>query len=247
ARTPEKLVDLLKKLRRLSQALLDAKLVIVKGNAKDPKVAKKVVMSEDGQMVDQIVFGIGGTPKFTPNPLKPTLDDPHVCEEAMASIKTAISDIKHSSQVHQMPLLTALSTTGVSKSRDTPMMMTPLYHWLGAVPHADKKKLEDQVELAKSEGLIRNYVIVRPSLLVDGQTQGTKEVKVGWEGKAPGETGEGAAVGYTITREDVGYFVCDSVVATNGADYLGRKYPSHIEVEEKNSIASLAMGPRLNA
>lgn len=122
-----------------------------------------------------------------------------------------------------MPLLTAISTTGISEKRDTPLIMSVLYHLLGAVPHADKKRLEEQVELAKTEGLIRDFVVVRPSLLIDGQTQGRKEVRVGWEGKTPGELGEGAAVGYTITREDVGHFVFDSVIAKNGADYAGKK------------------------
>ncbi|KAL8805732.1 MAG: hypothetical protein Q9182_001765 [Xanthomendoza sp. 2 TL-2023] len=221
---------MLKKQRRLSQALLGAKLVIFQGNAKDPQAMKQVVVDEDGQIVAQIlslaliIYGqTGGTPKFTPNPLKPTLDDLHVCEETMASINTALSDIKQSGRVHPMPLLTALSTTSISESLDTPMMMTPVYHWLGAVPHADKKKLENQVELAKREGLVREHMIIRPSLLIDSWSYGRKEVKGDWEGKAPGELGEGAAVGYTITREDVGYFVFDSIIAETGGDYMGKK------------------------
>lgn len=58
ARTPEKLEDMLKK-RGFSPALLDAKLVVVKGNAKDPEASKKAVVDGNGRMVDQIVFGIG--------------------------------------------------------------------------------------------------------------------------------------------------------------------------------------------
>lgn len=46
--------------RGLSQALLDAKLMIIQGNAKDPEAVQKVLLDPKGsQIVDQIVFGIG--------------------------------------------------------------------------------------------------------------------------------------------------------------------------------------------
>ncbi|KAL8739122.1 MAG: hypothetical protein Q9181_000151 [Wetmoreana brouardii] len=230
ARTPSKLVDMLKK-RMLSQALLDEKLVIIQGNAKDPDAAGKVLIDDNGQVVDSIVFGIGqsnqglagGRPKFTPNPLKPTLDDPHVCQDSIASINRALQGIVTSNQDARMPLLVAVSTTGLSESRDIPLAMIPLYYWMLGVPHADKKVLEDRIVEAKEKNLIRDFVIVRASLLVNGQTNGRKEIKVGWEGKAPGQLGNGAAVGYTITREDVGFFVFDSIIAKNGADLTGKK------------------------
>ena len=194
ARTPSKLQGMLKE-RGLSQALLDAKLVIIQGNAKDADAARKVLLDDNGQLVDQIVFGIGGTPRFS-NPLKPTLDDPTVCQDSIQSISTALRAIKASSgQTKQMPLLTAISTTGISENRDIPIMMVPLYHWMLAIPHADNKALEDCVEKAKEENLIRDFAIIKPSLLVDGQTNGKVDIKSGWEGKAPGTLGEGAAVG----------------------------------------------------
>ncbi|KAL8698801.1 MAG: hypothetical protein Q9201_006370 [Fulgogasparrea decipioides] len=230
ARTPSKLVDMLKK-RMLSQTLLDEKLVIVQGNAKDPEAAGKVLINDNGQVVDSIVFGIGrstqelagGAPKFTPNPLKPTLDDPHVCQDSIASINRALQGIAASSQDARMPFLVALSTTGISESRDLPLAMIPLYHWMLTIPHADKKVLESRVIEAKEKKLIRDFVIVRSSLLLNGQTNGRKEIKVGWEGKAPGQLGNGAAVGYTITREDVGFFVFDSIIAKGGTDLAGKK------------------------
>ncbi|KAL8713398.1 MAG: hypothetical protein Q9220_002597 [cf. Caloplaca sp. 1 TL-2023] len=209
--------------RGLSRKVLDAKLVIVQGNAKDPEAVKSVLVDGDGKVVDQIVFGIGGAPKFTPNPLKPTLDDPHVCRDSIASIKTALQSIAPSHQAERMPLVTVLSTTGIGEGRDIPLAMVPLYHWMLAVPHADKKALEEHVVEAKQQMLVRDFVIVRASLLIDGQTQGKKEVRVGWEGKAPGQLGNGAAVGYTISREDVGFFVFDSIVAKDGGELAGKK------------------------
>ncbi|KAI4125266.1 MAG: hypothetical protein LQ338_004357 [Usnochroma carphineum] len=210
--------------RGLSQSLLDAKLVIVQGNAKDPEAARKVLIDDNSHVVDRVVFGIGGKPKFTLNPLKPaTLDDPTVCQDSILGINTALRRIKSSGQATKMPLLAALSTTGISESRDLPIMMMFLYRLLGAVPHADKKVLEERIIEAKRENLIRDFVIIRPSFLLNGQTNGKTDIKVGWEGKAPGELGEGAAIGYTITRDDVGFFVFENVIANDGGDFLGRK------------------------
>ncbi|KAI4149300.1 MAG: hypothetical protein L6R39_002538 [Caloplaca ligustica] len=221
ARTPSKLQDMLKE-RGLSQALLDERLVVVQGNSKDPEAIEKVLV-EDGRVVNQIVFGIGGAPKFTPNPLRPTLDDPTVCQDSIQSIRTVLRRIKSSGQANQMPLLIALSTTGITDSRDIPILMVPLYHWMLAIPHADKKALEDRIMEARGEGTIRDYVIVRPSLFVDGRANGKAEIRVGWEGKAPGQPGEGAVIGYKITREDVGFFVFENVVAKDGGDFVGKK------------------------
>lgn len=92
-----------------------------------------------------------------------------------------------------------------------------------AIPHADKKALEDRIMEARGEGTIRDYVIVRPSLFVDGRANGKAEIRVGWEGKAPGQPGEGAVIGYKITREDVGFFVFENVVAKDGGDFVGKK------------------------
>ncbi|KAL8712060.1 MAG: hypothetical protein Q9225_007010, partial [Loekoesia sp. 1 TL-2023] len=163
-------------------------------------------------------------PKFTRNPLKPTFEDPTVYQDSILSINTALQIIKSSSgQASKMPLLTALSTTGISENQDVPIMMTPLYRWMLAVPHANKEVLEDRIVKAKEENLIRDYVVIRPSLLTDERINGKTEIKVSWEGKAPGKLGDGAAVGYKITREDVGYFVFESVIANSGGELVGKK------------------------
>ncbi|KAL8828874.1 MAG: hypothetical protein Q9170_006412 [Blastenia crenularia] len=222
ARTPSKLQDMLKG-RGISQELLDTKLVIIQGNAKDPEAAQKVLVDDNGQIVDQIVYGIGGKPKFTPRPWAPTLDDPTVCQDSISSINTALRTIKASGQTKQMPLISAISTTGMSQSRDIPLMMVPLYHWMLAVPHADKKVLEDRIVEAKEKQLIRDFVIVKASLLTDGKAHGKTKIRVGWEGKAPGTLGDGAAVGYTVSREDVGWFLHESVIANGDGELLGKK------------------------
>ncbi len=118
------------------------------------------------------------------------------------------------------PLLVALSTTGISsQGRDIPLAMIPLYHWLLAVPHKDKKAMETLLlnEMAKSadERAINDFVVVRPSLLTDGPRLGTEKVRVGEESKKP-------AVGYTISREDVGGWIFNEIVNGDGKDkYAG--------------------------
>ena len=112
-----------------------------------------------------------------------------------------------------MPLLTAISTTGISDTRDIPLAMLPLYHWMLRVPHSDKKIMEDRILEAQSMKVIKDFVLVRPSLLVDGPKQGLSKIKSGWEGKASNQKGRGAAVGYSISREDVGGFVFEEIIA----------------------------------
>ena len=214
ARTPQKLTDLLSK-RGIKEDITQSKLVIIQGNAKDQEAVSKVLVDESGKVADKIIFGIGthsshfpsrpyskliqpltptpgGTPKLTPNPLKPTLDDPVVCQSSMSTILSSVRAIFTSPSYHGQarPLVTAISTTGMSAKRDIPLLMIPLYHWLLAVPHADKKVMEEEVEKAKAEGVIREYVIVKPSLLMGENRLGRENIRVGWEGKEVFEPGD---------------------------------------------------------
>lgn len=119
----------------------------------------------------------------------------------------------------QKPILTAVSTTGISSKRDIPIAMIPLYHWLLRVPHADKKVMEALVEKAAARNVIRGYLIVRPSLLTDGKKLGSSSVRVGWENV----DGNGAAIGYTITRDDVGGFIFEKVIQNNAEEFTDKK------------------------
>lgn len=99
--------------------------------------------------------------------------------------------------------------------------MIPLYHWLLAALHADKKVMERLIEKAQADAVIKGYIIVGPSLLIDGRRQGLSKVKIGWENEDP--AGKGAAVGYGVSREDVGGFIFEEVVAKMGGNYIGKK------------------------
>lgn len=59
------------------------------------------------------------------------------------------------------------------------------------------------------------FVIVRPSLLTNGKALGGKKVKTGTE--------ERPAVGYMISREDVGLWMFENLVQGDGGAYVGQK------------------------
>ncbi|KAM0749337.1 hypothetical protein T439DRAFT_327058 [Meredithblackwellia eburnea MCA 4105] len=195
ARTPSKLIDLLTT-QGVSPDAITKRLSIVSGNAKDEKAVRKTLECvETGDLCQNIVFGIGGKPVFSPNPLKPTLDDPEVCQSTMRTLLLAISSIQYRSP----PTLLAISTTGLSSKRDVPILFLPLYHWLLAIPHQDKKVMEDLVLEARSANLLGSYTLVRPSLLTDGSEKEDTKVRVGND--------QEPKVGYTISRKDVGKWV----------------------------------------
>lgn len=65
--------------------------------------------------------------------------------------------------------------------------------------------------------LTDRYVIVRPSLLTNGKALGEKKIRTGTE--------ERPAVGYTISREDVGRWVFENLVRGGaGAGGEGKRY-----------------------
>lgn len=100
----------------------------------------------------------------------------------------------------------------------------PLYHWLLAVPHADKLEMERFLIEAsdKTEGPIGGFVAVKPSLLMDGVGKRASGLRVGWGG---GESeGEGPVVGYTAMRDDVGDWMFRELVSNEGRQkWAGRK------------------------
>ena len=104
--------------------------------------------------------------------------------------------------------------------------MMVIYHWLASVPHKDKKQMEAVLlaETAKSadERAIKNFVILRPSFLTDGKRMGTAKVRVGVESADAAKP----AVGYTISREDVGGWMFDEIVNGNGEERFAGKMVS---------------------
>lgn len=227
SRSSSKLQNLLLE-RNVSQSIIDTHLTVIQGDIRDVQAVARVLNPQPASKTSTkplylIISGIGRPPIFSPNPFSPTFDDPTVCQDAITTIFAALRTLPPSLP---KPVLAALSTTGISsRVRDVPLLMTPLYHWLLAVPHKDKKEMEAllQAEVAKPANnkcrAIKDFVIVRPSLLTDGARLGTNKIRVGTEG---GEIAS-PAVGYTISREDVGGWMFDQLVEGQGREkYAGK-------------------------
>lgn len=130
----------------------------------------------------------------------------------MATLVTALSEL----QPARKPLLLVVSTTGIGTKRDVPWLFYPLYHVFLAVPHKDKVVMESLVKNAVNDhptkpdnknrgGAIGGFVIVRASLLVDGERLGLQTIREGKESDKP-------AIGYTIRRSDVGNWLFERCI-----------------------------------
>ncbi|KAI4763253.1 hypothetical protein E4T52_04666 [Aureobasidium sp. EXF-3400] len=196
ARTPSKLTTSLET-QGLSESLL-ANLEIIQGNAKDIESVKTLLQTPTG-IVDTIVFGVGAAPKLRLHIMPVTLDDIEVCRTAMATLLSALDELKAVTK----PRLLVISTTGITKGpRDVPLLYVPLYHWFLHIPHVDKRVMEELKPAA--ERIVGEFAIVRPTLLMDGDGVGVAKVRYGLESNP--------ALGWTIDRKDVGNWLFEKGV-----------------------------------
>ena len=203
ARTPQKLVDMLLA-KGVPQATIDSKLHIAEGNIRDT-AAVRAMLVHDGRPVSMIISGIG------PHPTQNF--DKTLCQDAARIILDVLDTL--ALPAAQRPFFVAVSSTGISSGpRDVPLLFTALYHVLLAIPHRDKRVMEDLILEADREGnKISGFCIVRPSLLIDWSSKGT--VRVGSE--------EAPAVGYTIARDDVGKWIFEQCIQGDPKRWSGKK------------------------
>jgi nucleoside-diphosphate-sugar epimerase len=189
-------------------------LTIVEGNAHDEAAVGPALLvgSEANRMVDFVVTSIGAAFSLK----KMGMEDAAVCEKGMKVLLAAIAaHRKHG--VGGMPRIVAVSSTGVSKfCRDIPLAVVPVYRTIIKAPHKDKRAMED-VLAASNEA----WIIIRPSLLVDGEESSKKAIRVGIEHPVDGV--EVKAIGFKISREDVGRWIFDEILAKDGeTKYVGK-------------------------
>lgn len=202
ARTPSRLTELLTS-KGVSQETLSTSLRITKGDVKEIPAVKDALMLGN-KVVDMIVSGIGMVFGFGSSM------DTTICQTAARSILTALDELKPTNP----PFLTVISSTGISKGpRDVPLVFAPLYYVLLSVPHKDKKTMEDVVieaGMRRDEGskIISGYTIVRASLLNNKVPSDERKIRSGTE-KEP-------AVGYVISRNDVGKWIFEEVIKEEG-------------------------------
>lgn len=216
--------------RLLSQLSADnshppANLHIIEGNAHDADLLATRCLrnpSDPSRLVDTIVFSIGARPTLR------GMSDPHVCENGMAALLAGLRRCREegntgqgggSGSVTGTPRLVAVSTTGISDAgRDIPLLMVPLYKSLLHTAHADKKAMERLV-MGSTSGEGVEWTVVRGSLYTNGPaTEGL--VREGMEDPVTGRV-ESSAVGYTISREDVGKWVFENCVE-GGGKWVGK-------------------------
>ncbi|KAJ5707608.1 hypothetical protein N7488_007409 [Penicillium malachiteum] len=185
-RSLKKLQDMLRQQHGVSESTLQNHLTIVQGDVTDVTGVR------------QALYG----PHEQPHPLRPTLIDPTICASATRTILEAARDLS------KKPQLVVISTTCIDKKRDLPFAMMPLYHWMLKGPHKDKQEMETltmkELEQPVNERAISDYLIIRPSLLTEGDGDGMHKIK---EGMA-----ENPVVGYVISRSDVGLWMFKRVV-----------------------------------
>ncbi|RPA75704.1 hypothetical protein BJ508DRAFT_365466, partial [Ascobolus immersus RN42] len=150
-RTPSKLHSMLSAASIPATTLSDpTRLLILEGNAKNPTDVANALTN----WPSTIVYGIGGAPVYKP-PFSITVDDPHVCEGSITAILSTIKTKLAEDATRRPPFISVISTTGLDPQvNDVPLLLKPLYSWLLAVPHEDKKKLEAAVVAAGKEGTV---------------------------------------------------------------------------------------------
>ena len=188
-------------------------LTIVQGNAHDADAVSRVLThpSDPSRLVDLVVFTLGGV--F--NARKLNLEDPHVCETAMRTLLSALDTLVESGR-GTYPRLAVVSSTGISdKGRDFPLLIAPLYHMVLPAPHEDKRRMEGALRAGK----VRDWTLVRPTLLKDGVTKAGTPIREGVENLDSGVV-ESREMGYFITRDDVGKWIFENLIQKSGEQYL---------------------------
>jgi hypothetical protein len=205
ARTPEKLTKVLEK-EGITHSQISSQLTIVTGDIRSQSDVAKVLFPDDSNIpVDIVVSGIGAYPE-----IKwwggISSKDPNLCEEAILVILSVLSS---RSQGPKKPFVVTIGTTGISKlGRDNPWLMVPLYKGLLGEAHRDKEKMENAVVKAFEEQRIDGYTLVHASALTTGKLWGHEHVRSEIEGKQ----WSGKAIGYTISRKDVGNWIFMDVI-----------------------------------
>ena len=207
-RTPSKLTDIL-------PAAANPNLRVVQGNAHNAAAVSSCLLTnklEDAggsSLVDIVVSTIGGKPIVS----KMTIDDPNVCRRGMAALLEALAQLRRDGATGR-PLIIACSGRGASRfGRDYPLSLYPLYEWALKVPMEDKKIMEDALTESGED-----FAIVRPTVLVDGESD--KTIRVGIEDPKKGR--ESKAIGYTISREDTGRWVAENLVLKCESKYFNK-------------------------
>jgi hypothetical protein len=232
-RTPAKLRGLLEDQYKVPPKTLDAHLVIVQGNIRSVEDIKRT-LTVSGRLPDRILFTVGGSPIVQFSLFAPiTIDDPHICEEGMKNLITALRSCAAENvplgPLGGRPVLITISTISMSTRRDLAYLYYPLEYWLLNIPRNDKKAMEKVIFAAAlgSSSPFGGFAMVRPPLLTEGEALGPTKVKAGWvwpdeqrkEKLAAGQKEAGPMIGWSITKADVGKWIFDNLIQGDGSAF----------------------------
>ncbi|CDH11207.1 uncharacterized protein ZBAI_02993 [Zygosaccharomyces bailii ISA1307] len=210
------------------QKTLDEQLITIKCDATDKKAVTETLVAKTNnegkiELVSFVFFGIGGSPSLKLSLRNPvTLDNPSVCEKCMQAIVDSLKEIRlvQDPSSYVEPSLAAVSTTGISDGpTDVPLGLVWMYHYLLAVPHEDKRKMECLAQYAVEEHLTNHAVVVRCSLLT-----GDHKIKVQSRITSPKVgSSNNPSIGYTVSRTAVGEWIFNNLLISSDQQQLGFK------------------------
>lgn len=179
---------------------------------------------KENHLVDVIVSGVGAYPKFQWSVRQPfPLTNPTICEDTINAMYKAISDLADrsitKSSTGEKPLLVVVSTAGCGRQRGVPLPVYLPYHYFLSSPLADKKRMEELV-FADRGAHVRDFVVLRPLVLTDGEARGDGGLRIGWEWGVQNEGTKvkepGPEVGYFVSRKDVGTWAFEKAIVQGG-------------------------------
>ncbi|KAL4803993.1 hypothetical protein BDV18DRAFT_162403 [Aspergillus unguis] len=228
-RTPQKLTNLLVA-RNIPASLLSQHLTLIEGSTEDTTAIHKTLYPAHLPPAAMIISGVGGTMDFS-SPLSPKFVGATVCQNTIRNILSVLRKEQASDAPiprENKPVLMVISSTGLTEKRDIPLAMVPMYKYMLATPHADKKVMEglvfEEISRPEEQKVLSDYVMIRPSFLTNGAA-GKNRVRA-LKGHGEGQNTAGGIacpfVGYTICREDVGGFMFGLVKGMEGGE--GREY-----------------------
>lgn len=88
-----------------------------------------------------------------------------------------------------------------------------LYHTLLSIPFEDKKSMEKIFLGSEGSSNFRSVITVKPTILTEGPELGKDVLRVGRK--------QHPAVGYTVSKKDVGGWIHRAVVLGIGKDWEG--------------------------
>ncbi|KAF3395779.1 hypothetical protein F1880_006775 [Penicillium rolfsii] len=247
ARDPTKLTAQLLSQPGMTQSILDTRLRIIQGDARDTETVMETLIVSSSEhtttLVSHVISGIGGTgevvltkplpcariPIRIPTMPHITISNPHITEETTGALLSALRRIADErfacfeDYAAVAPRVTIISTTGIKKEvKDVPVLFKPLYATLD-MPHRDKIQMERLLaaEQEREKSLLcGGLVIVRPSLLVGDYTIAEAGVDSRY-GRLRVGTDRKPEVGYTVRRALIGEWIYREVVEGGGEKWVG--------------------------